>query len=76
MKSFIYKASKASPKPEHVHSNMFILGNTYVITVKDPLDDFVEVSGTFGNRLGGTERKTNNIRKSICKEHLELVKVL
>lgn len=72
-----YKAIKSSPVPLHVHSTMFVQGETYKVKAypksAPAAADFVEVTGLFKNSLGGQERKSQGVNKSICREYLQLI---
>lgn len=74
MKTYKTKAIKTSEKPLHVYPTMFLKGEIYFVTKRDDSnDEFVTVSGKFGNSLGGFEYKEQGIMKSICKEHLKYI---
>jgi len=72
MKTYIAKAVKTSPVPQHVHATMFIQSEVYQVRKIENDKEFVRVEGRFKNSLGGFEFKSQSIKKTICQEYLTI----
>ena len=77
MKTFKCIARSSSSAPEHVLPTMFLEGEIYFVTKFSsslPISkEFVDVSGKFGNRLGGFEKKSQGLLKTRCREYLIII---